>query len=308
MTDIEAPILVAGATGNQGGAVARALLAQGRAVRALVRNPDAPAALALRRAGCELKVGSFEDTPALVAALDGAAGAFSVQRPDADNSNSERRHGAALVEAARQAGVAQFVHSSVCQVDDHAQFPRWDEGYWSRSYWTDKAAVEDMVRGAGFASITILRPSFIMENFTRAKSRFLYPQLTDGLLLTPIAPDSAVQLIASDDIGAFAAAAFADPAQFGNETIELAGDSLRTGEIAAILGDVLDRPVEARSVTPDEALAAGLPAAWVRSQEWINDVGYQIDQSQLARYRVPLTSFRTWASEHRDVIRPEARS
>lgn len=118
-------VLVTGATGNQGGGVARALRKAGRPVRAFVRNPEADAAKALAAVGCEIAVGSFEDAASLASALDGASAVFSVQRPDLDNSNSEQRHGFALIDAAKAARVTHFVHSSVCQLDDHQRFPRW---------------------------------------------------------------------------------------------------------------------------------------------------------------------------------------
>ena len=156
------------------------MVSDGRTVGAFVRNPDSAAAASLGAAGCEIAVGSFEDAASLAAALTGVDAVFSVQRPDLDNSNSERRHGFALVDAAKAAGVRHFLHSSVCQLDDHERFPRWDEGYWSISYWTDKQAIEERVRAASFSVVTFLRPSFIMENFCRAKAQFLFPQLARG--------------------------------------------------------------------------------------------------------------------------------
>lgn len=302
MNDVNPLILVTGATGTQGGATARALLKAGKRVRALVRNPDGEAARTLHESGCEIAVGDFEKPETLAAAMDGAAGVFSLLRPDFDNSNSEYRHGEALVEAAKAAGIEHFVHSSVCQVEGYEDFPRWDEGYWSVSYWRDKWLVEEMVRNAGLAKWTILRPSFIMENFATAKASFLFPQLQEGILLTPVKPDAKVQLIAADDIGAFAAAAFANPALFSHEAIDLAGDELFIGDIADTLGDVLGGKVTAVSVSPDKAEESGLAPTWIRSQEWINDVGYHVDLGALDQYGIAMTSFRNWVERHRAAI------
>lgn len=72
------PILVTGATGNQGGATARRLLAGGRPVRALVRDSAAPAAAALAAAGAELVRGDLDNLASLAQALDGAAAVFGV--------------------------------------------------------------------------------------------------------------------------------------------------------------------------------------------------------------------------------------
>ncbi|WP_163956726.1 NmrA family NAD(P)-binding protein [Sphingomonas insulae] len=75
------PVLVTGASGNQGGAVVRALLQTGRPVRALVRNPDAASAQALAAQGVEVVKGDFDDAASLDAALVGVAGVFSMQMP-----------------------------------------------------------------------------------------------------------------------------------------------------------------------------------------------------------------------------------
>lgn len=291
-------ILVTGATGTQGGATARALLRSGRSVRAMVRDPDTPAAQALAKEGCKLVVADFEQPEALAAALEGVVSLFSIQRPDLDNSNSERRHGFALIEAAKAAGVSHFVHSSVCQVADHEHFPRWDEGYWSISYWTDKWAVEEKLRAAAFPKWTILRPSFIMENFTFGKAQYLFPQLEQGELLTPIAHDSNVQMIAGDDIGALAAAAFTDPTRFNGKIIELVGDEMTVDGIAAVLQNEYKTRIKVSSVSPETALEAGLAPGWVRSQEWINEVGYQVDPEPLKEFPVELTGFQNWVHEH----------
>ena len=298
MTD-SSLFLVVGGTGTQGGFTARHLLKAGARVRALVRNPSAEKARQLASLGAELVEGDLDDAGSLLPALKGVAGVFSVQRPD-DGSDSELRHGLGLVETAKQAGVRHFVHSSVCQVDEREDFPGWDTGRWNQKYWTDKWAVEEAVRHAGFAHWTILRPSFILQNLLPPKASVLYPQLDRGELLAPIAADAAVQLIAGEDIGRFGSAALLDPARFDRETIELSAETMTIGEMAATLGETLELDVRARSVGPDEALAAGMPAPWVRSQEWINEAGYHVDEALLPAYGVPLMSFASWISAHRD--------
>lgn len=292
------PFLIVGATGTQGGFTARHLLRAGHRVRALVRDPAAEKARALAGLGVELVRGDLDDPASLAPALEGAAGLFSVQRPD-DGTDSELRHGLGLVEAARRAGVRHVVHSSVCHVDERERFPGWAEGRWDRKYWDDKAAVEDAVRAGGFARWTILRPSFILQNLLPPKVAVLYPQLAEGRFLTPIAADVPVQLIAGEDIGRFAAAALADPERFAGATLELAAETMTVGEMAATLGRVLGREIAAQSVGPDEALAAGQPAKWVRSQEWINEAGYHIDLGALVPWDVPLMSFAAWIEAHR---------
>lgn len=302
----DAPILVTGATGAQGGATARALLAAGRRTRILARNPDSPAAAELAASGAEVVRGDFDDAASLDAAVQGAQGVFSVQRPDATGKDDERRHGFALVAAAQRAGVRHFVHTSVCEAGRHTDFPRWDSGYWYQKYWTDKWDIEEAARGAGFPQWTVLKPAFMMDNFASPKSLHMFPHLAQGEVLTALLPEIRLQLIAADDIGAFACAAFLDPARFDRQNIDLAAEALTMAQVAAVLQHATGRPVQARNAAPPELLAAGVMRGWVRTQEWINEVGYRADIGALAAYGVPLTPFAQWAARHAGEVVPAA--
>src|SRR5437867_371354 len=72
-------ILVTGATGKQGGAVAHELLAKGHKVRAMTRHPESPAAKALAAAGAEVVAGNLDDESSLERPVAGAWGAFAIQ-------------------------------------------------------------------------------------------------------------------------------------------------------------------------------------------------------------------------------------
>ncbi len=147
-------VLVTGATGKQGGAVLRTLLASGIPVRALVRDPGSERAAALGDLGAILVRGDLEDVSTLAAALDGARAVFSVQAPDMADlmGDSEVRQGRNLVEAARTAGIEHFVHTSVpgAGTIDVENFDEQRWGVHMGHYWRSKAAVEDIVRAAGF--------------------------------------------------------------------------------------------------------------------------------------------------------------
>jgi len=291
-------ILVTGATGSQGGAVARALLAAGHRVRALTRHPKSTAAEALSALGAEVVMGDWDRAADLRAAASGATAVFSVQRPDADGSDAERRHGYALIDAAIAAGVPQFVHTSVCEAGRHLDFARWDSGYWYRKYWTDKWDIEERVRAANFARWTILKPAFLMDNFIEPKAERMFPHLRERKLVTAFASTTRLQLIAADDIAAFAAAAVADPMSFDRCSIDLAAEALTMTEIATILSRVSGVEISAVHLSPNEAKQAGLFPGWIRSQEWTNEIGYRADIAALAHFAIALTSFERWIAQH----------
>jgi uncharacterized protein YbjT (DUF2867 family) len=87
------PVLVLGATGGQGGAVVAALIRAGRPVRALVRNPAAPAARRLATAGAQLATGEFTNPEALTAAMRDAGAAFALTTPFESGPGAELEQG-----------------------------------------------------------------------------------------------------------------------------------------------------------------------------------------------------------------------
>ncbi|GAA1279687.1 NmrA/HSCARG family protein [Saccharothrix xinjiangensis] len=307
MSAAHAPVLVTGATGKQGGATARALLAAGVPVRALVREPDGDRARAVEALGAELVTGDLRDRDSVVRAAEGVRAVFSVQMPPLTEAGfdfeGEVAQGVNLVEGARAAGVPQFVHTSVCGAGQHTEAPGWAEGRWASMEATlgAKSAIQDRVRAAGFPRWTILKPGFFMENFL-PEAAFLFPRGVEGGLVSVLRPDTRLALAAVDDIGRAAAAAVAAPERFHGVELELASDRLSMAEIAEVLSRALGTPLSAPDLTEEEALAAGMPAMGV-SHEWMNGVDMP-GRPQYARdLGIPLTGFDAWAREHLAAVR-----
>ncbi|HEX6339667.1 NmrA/HSCARG family protein [Umezawaea sp.] len=302
MSAESAPVLVTGATGRQGGATARALLAAGVPVRALVRDPATERAKAVEALGVELVVGDLLDHDSVVRAAKGARAVFSVQMPaftgQGFDHDDEITQGTTLVEAARAAGVPQFVHTSVTGAGRHTEAPGWAEGRWALMEPTfgAKSAIQDRVREAGFPHWTILKPGFFMENFLPSLA-FLFPRGIEGGLVSVLRPETRLSLVATHDIGVAAAAAIADPERFDRVELELAGEYLSMTEIAEVLSRVLGTPLPAPTMTVEEALAAGMPPMGA-SHEWMNVEGQPARPEFAREFGIPLTSFETWAREH----------
>ena len=297
----ERPVLILGATGAQGGAVLRALLSAGVPVRALVR--DAGKAQSLADLGATLAVGDFGDEAALAAACEGTRAVFSMQNAPLADRDSERRDGRTIVAAAKAAGVPQFVHTSVSGTGAyHRSVAGWGVGRWDENYWDSKADVEEAVRAAGFDHHTIVKPAFMMENFTRPKADFMFPDLLDDALVTALTPKTKLVLVAASDIGRVATAAILDPARFDRAEIELAGDALTMDEIAATLSAATGRSITATALSPDAVIARGQFPGWVNSQEWQVAAGYPATPADAEAYGITPLTLAQWAQRNADAV------
>jgi uncharacterized protein YbjT (DUF2867 family) len=268
-------ILVSGATGQQGGAVARHLLADGWRVRALTRNPEAEGAKALAAQGAELAAGDMASRSDMDRALAGAYGVFSVQNTWTSGVDGEIIQGKTLAGAAKAARVQHFVYTSVGGSERNSGIPHFE------SKWQ----LEQHIRSLGLPA-TILRPVFFMENFRN----FSAPK--DGVLAVGLKPTTSLQMIAVNDIGAFAAMAFAEPAKFMGKALELAGDSLTMPEVAETMTRVTGQPVQFVEV-PLEQVRQYSPETAIMNA-WFNEHGYRADIAALRAIHPGLLTFENW--------------
>ncbi|WP_371483451.1 NmrA family NAD(P)-binding protein [Kitasatospora sp. NBC_00315] len=297
MTTESAPVLITGATGQQGGATVRALLATGIPVRALVRNPAADRATAVQALGAELVAGDLDDLDSVIRAAEGARAVFSVQMPDMNGRafEGEVAQAANLIEGARIAGVPQFVHTSVSGAGQHTS---WVKGPWAwlAPYFTAKAGIQDRVREAGFTHWTLIKPGFFMENF-RPSAEIMFPHGVAGGLVSLLKPTTELSLVAVEDIGRTAAAAFAAPERFDRVELELAGDHLTMTDIAEVLSRNLGTELTAPDLTAERATAAGMPDMGF-AQAHLNEHPQPAHPKFARDLGLPLTTFETWAREH----------
>jgi uncharacterized protein YbjT (DUF2867 family) len=221
---------VVGATGLQGGATVRALLAEGAPVRALARRADSDAARALSELGADLVVADLDDPDTLRVALTGVDGVFAMTTPGPDQRvDLEVAHGHAIADAASAAGVPHVVYSSVGGAERHTGIPHFES----------KRDVERYLVACGLAT-TFVRPVFFIDNF----AQFMTPTLEDGTMVVRLPLPSGIQLqmITGEDVGAVAAAAVLDPGRVPAGSIEIAGDELTGEQIAEVYQQRYDVP------------------------------------------------------------------
>ena len=278
-------VVVAGATGQQGGAVTRHLLRDGWQVRALTRNPDGAKATALAQAGAQVVQADMEDLDSLTAAAEGAGGLFSVQptvgspgTPPDFTTDDEVRWGMNVAQAAQAAGIGHVVYSSVAGADRHL-----DEKL--PVNLVSKWRIEQHIASLGLPA-TILRPVSFMENFT---GRYAWQ---NGKLSTGFAPEIPQQIMAVDDVGAVAAMAFSQPQEWIGSALSLAGDELTPVQIAAVIGKELGIPVAYVQIPIDAIRARSEDFAY--ANEWLNELGYRADIPGTRKIHPEVMDFRTW--------------
>ena len=271
-------VLVTGATGRQGGAATRALLARGVAVRALTRSPSSAAARALAALGAEIVQGDLDDAGSLTRALAGASGVFSVQDPWAHGVAREVEQGTRLADVSQQAGVRHFVYGSVAYADQPTGVPHFES----------KGRVERHIQALGLQA-TIIRPVFFMELLLPSydKARYIW-----GMLARALGRSGRIQLTSAHDIGHLAADAFTDPDAHVGRVLELGAEELCYDELVACYRSAFGK--KPASFSPPLWIVGLVDREAATNFRWIGRHGWHLDlAAQRARYPW-MTDFETF--------------
>ena len=274
-------VLITGATGKQGGALAQELGGKGFKLRAMTRKPDSDAARSLRKMGAEVVQGDLDDPTSTGKALDGAWGVFAVQNTWEAGVEGEETQGKRIAKLAREKGVQHFVYTSVGSAQRKTGIPHFE----------NKWRIEDTIRGLKFPSYTILRPVFFMENLPT-------PWFLNGdKLVTAMDPKTVLQMIAVEDIGKFGARAFTHAADMNGREIDLAGDQVTMPQAAEVLGKALGKKIDFVRIPIEEIRKNSEDFAMML--EWFDRVGYDVDIPGLERtYGMKLTTLGHWVRKN----------
>jgi len=257
-------ILVAGATGQQGGAVARSLVKRGHRVLGLTRSELKVKELA--KAGIEGVQGDLTDRSGLLPLLRNVHGFFIVTTPFGPDFSvhpeKEVQQGTAAIDAAKKVTVPHIVLTSVASADQDTGIPHFES----------KVEVEQHLKTSR-VPYTIARPVAFMDNYT---SPWMLSTLQRGTMEVPLPSRTPQQLVAVQDIGEIVARAFDDPRKAIGKTVELAGDDVAFGDVPSALSKKLGRPIryveqpeeEARKIMGDDGF---------RMFQFFKTKGYHVD-------------------------------
>jgi len=245
-------ILVTGATGAQGGSVARALLNTKRyAVRCLTRDTSSDKATELQDAGAELAEGDLNDKDSLLAAMKDCYGVFGLTN-FWEHYEREFQQGRNLVDAVRDSGISHFVYSGL------PGYLELSSGQFPVPHCDIKAALENYTRSLGLAA-SFVHIAFYYENFFS----FFPPQKReDGCYYFGFPQgDTRLAMASVEDIGPIVAGIFACPEIYLHRTVGVVGEDRSCKEYAAIMSRVLGVTVRYNHIQRDVYSGYGFPGA-----------------------------------------------
>ncbi|KAJ5172483.1 hypothetical protein N7492_005076 [Penicillium capsulatum] len=290
-------ILVTGATGKQGGSVILQLLKRDSPFQIFAVTRDAKSSsaqnLAQKSSNITLVEGNLDDPATIFQNVkkhtsEPVWGVFSVQVANPKNDD-EKRQGIALVDESLKQGVSFFVYSSVDRggqksIDNPTPVPHFIYKHEVEHHLIKKS------RGTGMAW-TILRPVAFLENFTPDYFGKVFTTAWQMSL-----KGKPLQLIATADIGFFAAEAFTHPEASQGKAISLAGDELTFTQMADIFERSTGKKVPITFRLPVWLMMTAVKELGVMFK-WFYDEGYGADVAELRKTHPALKDFKTWLVE-----------
>jgi uncharacterized protein YbjT (DUF2867 family) len=307
-------IAVIGATGAQGGGVARAILADpdgGFAVRAVTRDPSKEAAQALAAAGAEVVQADLDDEGSLERAFAGAHGAFCVTNFWEHFSAQKEIEQAQNQAAAAKAAAVQHVIWSTLEdtrnfipLDDD-RMPTLQERF-KVPHFDAKQEAHAAFAGAGVPT-TFLHTAFYWENFIFFG---LGPQRgPDGTLaITFPMGDAKLPGIAVEDIGKVAYAIFKAGGEYIGTSVFISGENLSGAELAAAFSGALGENVVYNDIDPDVYRGFDFPGAdemgnmFQFKRDFESDYAGARVREEVLKLDPELQDFATWLAANKDRI------
>jgi uncharacterized protein YbjT (DUF2867 family) len=288
--DRDGVIAVTGATGRQGGAVTRHLLADGWRVRALTREPTSKAARRLATLGADLVGCDMMDPASLRPAFAGVDGVYSVQNPMLDGLEAEVAQGRNVADAASAVGVPHLVYGSA-----GPGVPGTGVGSWE-----SKISVAAHARERGLA-LTVLRPMAFMELMTH---KDFFPPVTAWHLMPKLmGDDRRIPWLAVDDLGAIAAQAFRRRDEFVGADLALAADLRSVRECRESWRRVTGRAPRGFPM-PVWAFERFVSSDLTRMWRWLGSEDVAVDPADTRRLLPGVLSVDEWVATVND-RRPE---
>ncbi|MFF5293264.1 NmrA/HSCARG family protein [Paractinoplanes globisporus] len=315
-------IAVVGATGSQGGGLARAILDDPNGpftLRAITRDVHAPRARELAARGAEVVEADLDDEASVRRAFDGAYGAFVVTNfwaqltPEQEAARSraqmEKDQAEIAARAAKAAGLKHVVWSTLEDTRPHFEHadssaPTLEGGY-KVPHFDAKGEANAYFTAQGVPT-TFLETTFYYESLLQGQGPIR--DENGELVLTLAMGDSPLSLVAVEDIGRTAYGIFLAGSRYVGRTVGLAGAHYTGAELADLLTTVLGEKVSYRPLTHDQVRASGFPIAdeiagtFQFYTEAADSFVAHRDLDAIRKINPRLKPLEEWLTEHRDQL------
>jgi uncharacterized protein YbjT (DUF2867 family) len=305
-------IAIMGATGAQGGGLARAILSDPSgefAVRAITRDTNSDKANELRAMGAEVVSADIDDAESLKKAFEGAYGAYCVTFFWAHFSpEKELQQARNMADAAKHAGLKHVIWSTL---EDTRRFVPLDDdrmptlmGNYKVPHFDSKGEAD-----AAFADVptTFLLASYYWDNLVSFGAG---PRRNEDGTMTFVLPmdDKPLSGIAAEDIGRCAYGVFKKGTQMVGKRVGLAGDHVTGADMAAAMSKALGAPVNHYAMSPADYRGLGFPGAEDLGNmfQFYRDFNEQVvetrDVNQSRELNPSLQNFESWLEANKERI------
>ncbi|MHB1948604.1 MAG: NmrA/HSCARG family protein [Gammaproteobacteria bacterium] len=274
-------ILVTGATGNQGGHVARLLLRKEYHVVAMTRSKESPAAKNLQSLGAKLVVGDLTDRASLEKAIHGVDAIFGMTTFKEGGVEVEVQQGINLVEVAHKANL-RLIFSSVASANKETGVPHFN------SKWEiEKHILQSRIE------YTIIGPVYFMENLLT----FGLEGLKSGIYASPLKPETRLAQVCLDDLANFVFLILENRAKFIRKRIDIASDVLTGAQVVEVLSKALNEEIKYVQTPIEKVREQSKDIATM--YEWFEKVGFDVDIDALHRQypEVHWHTFEQWVKQ-----------
>ena len=290
-------ILVTGATGAQGGSVARTLLKQGKFnVRIFTRDDTSPRAISLQHNGAEIATGDFENIDSLRRAMEGVYGVFGVTDYE-EHLEKEIVHGKNLIDAVKYTGIQHFIYSA------SPNYHKLSKGERSVPQCDIKARLQEYTKSLGIPA-SFVHVAFYYENFLtlfplqrdrHQNLHFGFPQGNARLAMASV-----------NDLGGVVSTMFRYPVEYKGRTVGVVGEDRTCAEYAHIMSKVLDRNVYYHHIPRDIFIGTDT----VHAERWadvfevqrVNEVNHQIDLIESYGLNPDMHTFESWLTKNKERV------
>ena len=287
------PIFVCGATGTQGGAVARHLRQANVTVHALARDPSSTKAKELENLGVIIFPGSFGDEAALRAALKGAQSVFLNFVPNLAEFTAELQQAKSILAASKDAGVKHVVYTSSFGLDENqVPPPGLDPNGLVAKIYQVKRDIIGAVISAGFESYTILRPAKFMSDLWGPNVIWFGDLVKTGTFETALRKGESGPWVDPNDIGAFGAAALLNSQKFGGKKVDIFTELLTIDDVVGRVAKITGKKLGVRFLSVEEEkqrLEQG--DVFIQAQVGMRDKGIEVSMENVKAWGVPLGSY-----------------